>query len=107
MGLMAEMSLSELKERLEMEKRHAEQEREVQRWAILASKAEREGKVAEKAEQLAKIRKVAAAQAAARKAAAKTDKVEKAAAVRAVHEEATLAVDDKLRAKRDAIAKEK
>lgn len=107
MGLMAEMSLSELKDRLEMEKRHAEQEREVQRAAILAKKQEKEVKLVEKAEQLAKIRKVAAAQASVRKAAAKTQKAEKAAAAQAVHEEATLEVDEKLRAKRDAIAKEK
>jgi len=107
MGLSCEMSLAELKDRLEMEKRHQEQEREIQREQILKSKMEKEAKLLAKAEQLSRIRKVAAAQASVRKAAAKSDKLMKEATVQRAKEETTLVLDNKLREKRDSLAAEK
>lgn len=107
MGLMTEMSLAELRDRLEIEKRHQQQEREIQREQILKKKQEQESKLAAKAENLSRIRKVAAAQASVRKAAARTETLQKAADMHKIHEDKTLLVDEKLRAKRDAIAAEK
>lgn len=100
-GLLEEMSLAELKERLRIERRRAKEEEAHSRAEILKKKNEKSDKLLSKLQNISRIRDLAAAQALQRKTARQTAiKAERELAV-AERERGVLSLVERLEHKRD------
>jgi hypothetical protein len=101
-GLLEEMSLAELRERLALAKAREVQERESRRAEIIRSKQDHEHELASKMASISQYRRMGAAQAQDERARAKAQRADKAEAEQRRREEATLKLEQartQLRAK--------
>ena len=105
-GLLEEMSLAELKERLRIEKRRAKEEEEQSRAEILKRKGEKGEKLLSKLQNISRIRDLAAQQALQRKTKRQTALAAAEEERLAVRERGVLSLVERLEHKRDTRAAE-
>ncbi|KAH7816716.1 putative flagellar associated protein [Monocercomonoides exilis] len=105
-GLLDEMSLSELKEKLRLLQEREEKEREERRNAILATKAEKEAEMQSKVEFISRLRERAAADGRERKEKEQMQQRMKERLAQKQRDQSAEKMHDKLTAKREAKARE-